>query len=440
MMRLAILTVLLGLVLASGARAEVNPDEPVEFVPFQPATLVDPEVTIRTAYSAESGTFTYLYGVRSGLTSRQPLGTFSVGTSVGTLEKSAPFSWSCGDFIGEGPEFGAEIVLCSPVDEEDMLAPGESIEITLRNRGVAGVGLSYVRGDVVPPQGNQVMLPPPPGFSAQFEDNSVKVKTVVPMPQPEPFEPVAFADFLHQQLLEAAGLGWVTSRDPVESLLLQARSQLAGGDSGGARSSLQALLGALDDGRGTQLDDNAYYLLKADVDFFLDRLTPREALAIRATVASKHVQPHIGRRVEVQVESSAAPMTYDFSIFRVAQRPLPGQLGDLVFQQVVQSPTGTHTFTWDGLKGDGQRAHNGDYDLVIRGTDPFGRQASQTAGIQVNFVAGGKAGRLLPLAFLQMARLLSSMLPSPVGSAVSYLMMSHRSPGAPAEQRQMAGT
>lgn len=114
-------------------------------------------------------------------------------------------------------------------------------------------------------------------------------------------------------------------------------------------------------------------------------------LELDTRVVSKHVQPHNKGLAEVEISSSVTPVTYEFSIYRVANRSLPGELGDLVFAQTVQSADGVHNFIWNGFKSDGQRADNGNYDLVVSAVGPSGQQASETVGLQVNFKGKSQA-------------------------------------------------
>lgn len=72
------------------------------------------------------------------------------------------------------------------------------------------------------------------------------------------------------------------------------------------------------------------------------------------------------------------------SVYRVANRNLPGSLGDLVFQQTIPRFSGTYRFVWNGLNSQGQPAPNGDYDIVVEASDGFGGSDKETVGAQVN--------------------------------------------------------
>lgn len=77
---------------------------------------------------------------------------------------------------------------------------------------------------------------------------------------------------------------------------------------------------------------------------------PSGSLTLQVSAISKHVQPHNNRRVEVEVSSNTAPVSYDFSIYRAKNASLPNDLGARVFTQVIQSPTGAYTFIWEASR------------------------------------------------------------------------------------------
>jgi len=106
------------------------------------------------------------------------------------------------------------------------------------------------------------------------------------------------------------------------------------------------------------------------------RPTNEVPLSIQAYVVSKHVKPHKNERAEVRISSNSHPVGYQVLVKRQ---------GQVIYQTQVGGQTGPYLFVWNGLTIAGQRAQNGDHDVVITATDHFGRRATQSVKIVVNF-------------------------------------------------------
>ena len=96
----------------------------------------------------------------------------------------------------------------------------------------------------------------------------------------------------------------------------------------------------------------------------------------QAQVVSKHVKPHKNERAEIRLTSSTSPMSYSIQVKRQ---------GQVVYQTQVSGQTGAYLFVWNGYTNSGQQASNGDHDVLITATDSFGRTATQTVQVVVNF-------------------------------------------------------
>jgi hypothetical protein len=113
-----------------------------------------------------------------------------------------------------------------------------------------------------------------------------EVTTVVPTRNPNVFsDPLAGIGLIQGDLAEACGaLAWITNQGICNSLdakLSAAAQSLGGGQVGAARGSLRAFLQELEaqhgDEVGKHVDDNAYALLRVNVEYLLSIL-PRPSL------------------------------------------------------------------------------------------------------------------------------------------------------------------
>lgn len=107
-----------------------------------------------------------------------------------------------------------------------------------------------------------------------------------------------------------------------------------------------------------------------------------EPLTLQVAVDSKHVKPHKNENVVLNVTPSNSARL-GFSVYRVANRNLPNELGDLVYSLETDAVT-QYEFVWSGEGFQGQTVSNGDYDVVIEANDLYGNESQQTVSVQVN--------------------------------------------------------
>lgn len=277
MTRLVVTSLMFLFLMALGAplSAEVDPDLPVEPIPYPMTNQVDPLVEVQVVYDPAVDDFAFTYVVTSGPGSLLPFCAFDLGPMAEPYARLAPPLWSHG-FVREEDTFGvwqAPTELMSfTADVEAFLAPGESVTVGFRSRGLPAVGMSYSEGDIPPPSGQQVVLPPPEDYDGTWEAGTAQVKTVIPIPRPEPLELPEVIAHLRQDLVEAQTLGWATSIGQLDTALAQGQSHLANGADQAAIASVRAALEYVEAERGGTLDDNAYFLSKPNLEFVLNKL------------------------------------------------------------------------------------------------------------------------------------------------------------------------
>ena len=225
-------TVVASLLLGGAAMAEVDPMLPVEYVPFVGSKGVVPTVSVKVTYQASTHLFSYSYGVRNGPSAKQPLIDFDIVTGAEIVSSGAPGNWGPAAVFkhSELPFYeGPEGVTWIPEFVEEAMQPGHGLNgFALGSPAAPGVGTLSFRGDVVPPSGQQVQLPPPPDYSAWPWDDCVKVTGLVPDVVPSP-DPVVQVDRLKLLLQQAVTAGWITSPQLVDKVareLRRARVQL----------------------------------------------------------------------------------------------------------------------------------------------------------------------------------------------------------------------
>ena len=113
-------------------------------------------------------------------------------------------------------------------------------------------------------------------------------------------------------------------------------------------------------------------------------IQPRPPLAVNLQVSSRHVNSARREVVRLHLSSNERPMNYSFRCYRVADRSLPGELGDLVFEQSRFCQEEELDFEWSGLNGTGQPASNGRYQMRVWAEDLLRRYQTFDVEVQVN--------------------------------------------------------
>ncbi len=133
---------------------------------------------------------------------------------------------------------------------------------------------------------------------------------------------------------------------------------------------------------------------------------PSKPISLNLTLHSKHVMPHRNQRVELEVTPSG-PANLVFTLYRVANRNLPNDLGEPVYSQTATGVSSSFTFTWEGQTTTGEPAHNGNYELVVAAGG-----VSQSVSVQVNRQQGKQSWLKLgtqTLAYLGRPTLMGSL-------------------------------
>ncbi|MEW6279832.1 MAG: hypothetical protein AB1758_14485 [Candidatus Eremiobacterota bacterium] len=125
-------------------------------------------------------------------------------------------------------------------------------------------------------------------ISIPFPEDCYQLQTLGPLPDvdpPQPQQPVdlcALMDQLSQSVRRARELGWIRHESLAKHFqheLEHARDKCKRGQLRPADNKLREILHKLEKERGKKLDDNAYFLLRPNLEFLrhrLERLIPRE--------------------------------------------------------------------------------------------------------------------------------------------------------------------
>ncbi len=156
------------------------------------------------------------------------------------------------------------------------LAPGaESPSLFFDAIGLPGIVTSWVRGYFPPPpltEADVGVIPP----SDPLLQNSVPGKTVGIEPFPDDLSPTDLLRRLRELTDQTCGeLGWIDNAGICDSLdknLQNAERSLERGRANSVRGQLGAFLNELQAQRGKHVNDSAYWLLKANVEFVLSQL------------------------------------------------------------------------------------------------------------------------------------------------------------------------
>ncbi len=128
------------------------------------------------------------------------------------------------------------------------------------------------------PSGGQLQAVYPAALP--INKNSFHGLTIGPMQSPTGLMPAALLDRLGGLKHQALALGWIFGPGAdgvVQSLdakLTAAKAALARGDAKAAEGQLAAFVNELEAQRGKHLNDDAYFMLKANAQFIVSKLSP----------------------------------------------------------------------------------------------------------------------------------------------------------------------
>lgn len=262
-----------GMALADG----VNPDEPIEYLPFRAGNKIFPDITPTASYNPSSDSFTFHYDIFFQPHSEQPL--FSVDFLVDLDETDyLNGETTAGCHIHHYPESLIHSSVPPSVtiitDNDLSFGPGTRLEDTVFScLGLPGVIESYTKGDVPPPSGQQVVLPPTEPVT--YYNSRTRVVTVGPVRRPDNLTVSSYADYIYNEAQKAAEIDWIA---PSSGVL----NELNAIQSGQVEvSEVLSALRTLKAERGLSVTDEGYYLLKPNLDRLLSELgytPPRETL------------------------------------------------------------------------------------------------------------------------------------------------------------------
>ena len=284
------------------------------FAQFETADQLHISMAPTISFSPSSGTFTYLFQVTSASSSVQLLDnlilvTLDAKTSAGgtisqVLTPTNATNWE--EIAIAANSLNANMVDWYPnytTSETDIdvppshaLQPGQSLtNLGLVSGFLPGPTTFYAQGWVKPPTQDEIdaklSLPPagePSGKQLQsvypgarpIGQNSFHDITIGPMQSPAGLTPAALVDRLASLKHQALTLGWISGPGAdgvVQSLdakLTAAKAALARGDVKAAEGQLTAFINELEAQRGKHLNDDAYFMLKANAQFILAKLGP----------------------------------------------------------------------------------------------------------------------------------------------------------------------
>ena len=266
----------------------VNPDEPIEYVPFQAGNKIYLDIKPSSRYNPALDSFTFHYDIYFKPNSEQNM--FSVDF-LADLEES--------DYINGNTTNGCKVRhfpkdLIDPsippsvsviTDNDLSFGPGTHLNNTAFScTALPGVIETYTKGDVPPPKGQQVILPPTEPVT--YFNTRTRVVTVGPVKRPDNLTVPAYADYIYSEAQKALEMEWIASSSEILEELNSIRSGQV------EVSEVLSALRLLKAERGLLVSDEGYYLLKPNLDRLLYQLgytPPKETLflALKDTILSE---------------------------------------------------------------------------------------------------------------------------------------------------------
>jgi len=248
----------------------VNPDEPIEYVPFPLGNKIFPAITPVISYEQNTDSFAFSYDIFFLPQSSQNLFSIKFLTEIEKDEYlSGETTGGCSvhhfrrDLIHESVPPGISVI----TDDDLSYGPGTTLEDTvIRSSGLPGIIDTLTEGDVPPPSDQQVILPPTEPVT--YYSRRTKVVTVGPVKRPDNLTPQTHADYLYTEAEKALELNWIEASDNILSGLNTVRS------SSGEIQIEAALevLESLEQKRGGTVTEEGYYLIKPNLDKLLHDL------------------------------------------------------------------------------------------------------------------------------------------------------------------------
>lgn len=265
----SLLSFLIWLLVFGIANADgVNPDEPFEYVPFQVGNKIYPEISLVARYGGSStDSFEFTYDVFFQMHSEQNFFTLSLLTEADLIDGQSTGGCKVKRFPRELIQEGIPPSISVITDRDFSYSPGTTLEGTrVQSLGLPGVVETYTRGDVPPPKGQQVVLPPTEPVT--YFNSRTLVVTVGPVKRPDNLTPQLHADYLYTEAEKALEHNWIVASDGVLSGLSSVRSSQG---SAQIEAALEVLK-LLDQKRGDTVSEEGYFLIKPNLDKLLHDL------------------------------------------------------------------------------------------------------------------------------------------------------------------------
>lgn len=243
-------------------------------VPYEPATKIQFVITPSCSYDSSTGFFTYEYRLYSKPSSLQNIWTFEMEADVSCEDLRSPSGWKC-IYFKKLPSVSHPILSWGTDGEPSRLRPGNTASgFLFRSLGIPGIVTSYNEGWVQPPWYPEGMAPA--DNRPKWPEDSVKSKTIGPVSiPPVTFDPLIFVDNIINLKHSAFDLGWIDNQGIMNSLdkkLEHAKAKLQNGQNNTAKNELNALLNELNAQKGKHVNDSAYAVLKANVDYLISKI------------------------------------------------------------------------------------------------------------------------------------------------------------------------
>lgn len=238
-------------------------------VVWETATKIAVKIDSTVAFDVSRKTFTFSYRILNKPESVQRVDSFRIESGVPPLQVSSPERWKHVYMKQRKVISWGAISLKSPISPQSSLSG-----FSFSTGALPGINTTFTRGFVeVLPHVEHVTtdLPPPPD---PFED-SIKVKTVGPDILPDALRSDQLIDRVVTLKEQAFQLRWIDNQGVANSLnkkLSVAKVRIQTGQKAAGINVLHAVIHELQAQQGKHVNDNAFYLLKANAEFLIFKI------------------------------------------------------------------------------------------------------------------------------------------------------------------------
>ena len=254
------------------------PAQEKDYVHIEPATKIQPRVIAQVTVDPSTGAYRYAYIVASGPASQQGVVELRLRTRAPVVGRvNSPPGWVGSMGLAPGASEGGPIdwtktdITWIATRVVYLIRPGQSLAgFEATSPGPPGIVTAALCGDVPafrPTRQGVVYITD----RLPYEQNHVPIPTVGPVPPEElPQSQLDRAVRVKELLGRAMELGWVGGPGrSLQAKLEQACADYDRGNPDKAAKNLQAFLRELEAQRGKHVSQEAYYLLKLNVEQLL---------------------------------------------------------------------------------------------------------------------------------------------------------------------------